>query len=106
MGGWGSTILNLLVKIQIQCLYGIFDHSEHIIFCHEIFENIWSAKSEGWGDRVHAFLYPSFAATIEKVTYYFLYRGVLKGIVHQFFVYCIFWIVMGRGKADFGRKGL
>jgi hypothetical protein len=32
-----------------------------------------------------------------------------KGIVHQFFYYCsnlIFWIVMGCGIADFGRRGL
>ena len=34
---------------------------------------------------------------------------VLKGIVHQFFCYrsnLIFWIVMGCGIADFGRRGL
>ena len=33
----------------------------------------------------------------------------LKGIVHNFFVYrsnLIFWIVMGCGIADFGRRGL
>ena len=33
----------------------------------------------------------------------------IKGIVHNFFVYCsnlIFWIVMGCGIADFGRRGL
>ena len=27
MGGWGSRVLNFLVNIQIQSLYGIFDHS-------------------------------------------------------------------------------
>ena len=34
---------------------------------------------------------------------------LLKGIVHNFFVYLsnlIFWIVMGCGIADFGRMGL
>ena len=34
---------------------------------------------------------------------------VVKGIVHNFFVYrsnLIFWIVMGCGIADFGRRGL
>ena len=33
----------------------------------------------------------------------------VKGIVHQFFFFCsnlIFWIVMGCGIADFGRRGL
>ena len=33
----------------------------------------------------------------------------VKGIVHNFFSYrsnLIFWIVMGRGIADFGRRGL
>ena len=35
--------------------------------------------------------------------------STIKGIVHQFFFRCsnlIFWIVMGCGKADFGRRGL
>ena len=35
--------------------------------------------------------------------------ALFKGIVHQFFFYCsnlIFWIVMGCGIADFGRRGL
>ena len=34
---------------------------------------------------------------------------VIKGIVHHFFFYrsnLIFWIVMGCGIADFGRRGL
>ena len=30
----------------------------------------------------------------------------LKGIVHQFFFYLIFWTVMGCGIADFGQRGL
>ena len=33
----------------------------------------------------------------------------IKGIVHNFFLYrsnLIFWIVMGCGIADFGRRGL
>ena len=33
----------------------------------------------------------------------------VKGIVHNFFFYCsnlIFWIVMGCGIADLGRRGL
>ena len=29
-GGWGSRVLNFIVKIQIRWLYGIFDHSKHI----------------------------------------------------------------------------
>ena len=36
-------------------------------------------------------------------------KSHLKGIAHQFFFYCsnlIFWIVMGCGIADFGRRGL
>ena len=38
-----------------------------------------------------------------------LQAAYLKGIVHNFFVYrsnLIFWIVMGCGIADFGRRGL
>ena len=36
-------------------------------------------------------------------------HSIFKGIVHNFFVYrsnLIFWIVMGCGIADFGRRGL
>ena len=33
MGGWGSRVLNYFSDNTMSCLYGIFDNSEHIIFC-------------------------------------------------------------------------
>ena len=31
MGGWGSRVLNYFSDKTMSCLYGIFDHSKHII---------------------------------------------------------------------------
>ena len=72
------------------------------------FDIVWHRHASEYNRLKNYFLY-STNLSMNKFVQHIDRSCVFKGIVHQFFFYCsnlIFWVVMGCGIADFGRRVL
>ena len=108
---WGAAGSHCLISMQGRHIYYIWcvhTASPHALLrMYTAIAMHWAAAGGHWlacriAEQAHMY-------TIRLCTSTASPEHTLKGIVHNFFLYCsnlIFWIVMECGIADFGRRGL